>query len=485
MKSPYPFFKTDNPLLSEHKNDLDIFLGKPFWIWDKEEHDIKFKETGGKCWHVDILGRPQKDGKDYPLFSYQKLIYDALENNSNIHILKSRGIGLSTFMLYYLTWKILSSSELDHKSIFIISGTREIFGNYIKEKMAKLFERNFPLLNLYTKYTEMVLKQTWIKVFPTTAVKDIRGYFEAAYIWADESSFFPDSVQDELISVIEPYQTKSNCKIVLSSTPNKPNDLMNRLENNPRYFKLRLPYDYGLNKIYSKEDIDKAKQSVSFEREFNLKYLGKVGNVFTPQQIETCIELGKEFDTTKIPVSLYTLKSVGIDPGFSSSSTGIVILEHIKINKMSPLSEDKHIIRVVDCHLIDKGDPNSIVELCWSIWKKHGYMNTVYFIDGSNRAMVNLLKIRWQESLSWENTDSFGSNTKIRPVNFNTSHRDMLSNLHALVSKEFLAIDPKYDKLLTSLRTAYAEELNLKKEVVSYNDLIDSLQLALKGFQFK
>jgi hypothetical protein len=37
-------------------------------------------------------------------------------------------------------------------------------------------------------------------------------------------------------------------------------------------------------------------------------------------------------------------------------------------------------------------------------------------------------------------------------VNFNSEHKNMLSNLHA---------------------------------VISYDDLIDSLQLALKGFQFK
>ena len=46
---------------------------------------------------------------------------------------------------------------------------------------------------------------------------------------------------------------------------------------------------------------------------------------------------------------------------------------------------------------IEKGDPNKIVELCWSIWKKHNWQNTLFFIDGSNRAMVNLLKIRWEE----------------------------------------------------------------------------------------
>lgn len=63
--------------------------------------------------------------------------------------------------------------------------------------------------------------------------------------------------------------------------------------------------------------------------------------------MDQCINLGSEFDTTKIPVSLYTLKSVGVDFGFSSSSTGIVVLEHIKTDN------DKDTIRVVDCHLID------------------------------------------------------------------------------------------------------------------------------------
>jgi hypothetical protein len=96
--------------------------------------------------------------------------------------------------------------------------------------------------------------------------------------------------------------------------------------------------------------------------------------------------------------------------------------------------------------------------------------------------MVNLLKIRWEEPLTWENNESFGPNTRIRPVNFSTEHKNMLSNLHAIISKEYLAIEEKHDKLITSLRTAYAEELKLKKEQTSYNDLLDALRLALKGY---
>ena len=40
------------------------------------------------------------------------------------------------------------------------------------------------------------------------------------------------------------------------------------------YKRLFLDYTYGLGKIYSKEEVAKAKQSPSFEREYNLKYLG-------------------------------------------------------------------------------------------------------------------------------------------------------------------------------------------------------------------
>lgn len=234
-----------------------------------------------------------------------------------------------------------------------------------------------------------------------------------------------------------------------------------------------------LDSIYDALEIEKKKLEPEFPREYQGLYLGKVGNIFLPSQVESCISLGIEYSIEKIPVSLYTLKSVGLDPGFSSSGTGIVFLEHIKTEH----KVDK--IRVIESHLIEKGDPNQIVNLCWDIWKKHGYLNTVFWIDGSNRAMVNLLKIRWDESLSWETSQLFGPNTRIRPVNFSTEHRNMLSNLHAMISKGYLAIEEKHDKLLTSLRTAYAEELNLKKDQTSYSDLLDGLRLALKGYKIE
>lgn len=74
---------------------------------------------------------------------------------------------------------------------------------------------------------------------------------------------------------------------------------------------------------------------------------------------------------------------------------------------------------------------------------------------------------------------------KIIPVNFNTEHKKMLSHLHVMVNKQYLAIPSEYEKLITSLRTAYATEYSLNKEQTSYNDLLDALRLSLIGYQIE
>jgi hypothetical protein len=61
-------------------------------------------------------------------------------------------------------------------------------------------------------------------------------------------------------------------------------------------------------------------------------------------------------------------------------------------------------------------------------------------------------------------------------------HKQLLSHLHVMISKGYLAIPEKHDKLITSLRTAYAKELDLDKNQTSYDDLLDALRLSLKGY---
>ena len=66
-----------------------------------------------------------------------------------------------------------------------------------------------------------------------------------------------------------------------------------------------------------------------------------------------------------------------------------------------------------------------------------------------------------------------------------TEHKNMLSHLHLLINKEYLAIPKDYDKLIISLRTAYANEYSLDKEQTSYDDSLDALRLSCKMYPLK
>jgi hypothetical protein len=95
-----------------------------------------------------------------------------------------------------------------------------------------------------------------------------------------------------------------------------------------------LDYTYGLNRIYTVEEIQAAKASPSFEREYNLKYLGPIGNVFV-KDIDAAIEKGKYLDNLS---NSYTQKSVCLDPGFGSSAFGVSITELVDrvVNVLRP-----------------------------------------------------------------------------------------------------------------------------------------------------
>ena len=90
----------------------------------------------------------------------------------------------------------------------------------------------------------------------------------------------------------------------MCSTPNAQEGLFERIEKEPEstclYKRIFLDYTYGLGRIYSEADIDAAKASPSFEREYNLKYLGLIGNLFHIKDIEAAMEKGKRSNCHKL-----------------------------------------------------------------------------------------------------------------------------------------------------------------------------------------
>jgi hypothetical protein len=462
------------------------FYNKPFWIWNRRAHLKLAKETGEHCCFNHIIGLPVKNGQEFPIFDFQKQIYDFLEEYQNIWIKKARGIGVTTFLIRYLVWKVLYSDELDGKSIFIISGTREEFANYVKKKMEDLFLQRYPNVHLESKYTELWIKKTWIKVMPTRNIKGVRGYMEAAYLFIDEADYFDKQVQQELEPAIMAYEEKSKGKTIMVSTPQRPGGLFERIEKdrNSKYMKLFLDYTYGLGTIYDPAYIAKKKLDPDFPREYDLQYLGIIGNTFHTQDIDRAISLGKKFKT----VNKYAQQSMGIDPGFGSSPFGIVIIQF-----------SDGILQVLYADEFERPRYEDMITKVADLYQEFTNIKNI-FVDAANPELISSLKREvakerdnWayvQEKMAYckkHHTD-INRHMKVVPVPFSTEGKNMLIHTKELLEFQtpILAINPKFEKLTTSLRTAISDDLGkLDKEATSYDNVLDAFRLSLQMFKLK
>jgi hypothetical protein len=107
---------------------------------------------------------------------------------------------------------------------------------------------------------------------------------------------------------------------------------------------LFLDYSYGIGKKYTQEEIDKAKQSPSFEREYNLKYLGKIGNVFHTKDIDAAIEKVRKYKPDDFnPVYFsFNEESMGTEQAYGSSAFRIVVSQWIDKQIQIPHAEEYH-----------------------------------------------------------------------------------------------------------------------------------------------
>jgi hypothetical protein len=277
---------------SEQQSRLfEILHDKRFWIWDIEQHKNEDIRAKGECCFNHIIGLPQKDGLDKPFYDYEKIIFDSLvtqEGNDNTNsypgskhlwIKKATGLGVSEFMLRFMAWLCLKDDSLAGSQMCIVTGPRIDLAIALIDRMKRLFAGK-GLITFDTKETVIELNNVKIEAFPSHHLDAMRGLPNVSFILLDEADFFPPGQQQDARDVSERYIAKSNPYIVMVSTPNAPDGLFERIEKESEdaclYKRIFLDYTYGVSKIYTADEIERAKQSPSFEREYNLKYLGKI-----------------------------------------------------------------------------------------------------------------------------------------------------------------------------------------------------------------
>ena len=105
----------------------------------------------------------------------------------------------------------------------------------------------------------------YIEAYPSNHIDAFRSLTNPKFLFLDELDFLPKFQQEDVRHVAERYIAKSDPFIVMVSTPNAPGGLFEHIEKEPFetciYKKVFLDYTYGLGKIYTEEEIDKARAS--------------------------------------------------------------------------------------------------------------------------------------------------------------------------------------------------------------------------------
>jgi hypothetical protein len=463
----------------------------PFWIADKEKHKEEAQKKGRHCCFNHLIGLPQKNGVDFPIFDYEILVVNTILQNHNIWIKKARGLGITEIVLRYLAWASLSTSLLHNKHIFIVSGTREDFANHLKERLERLFERKYPLLNLESKYTELWLNKTWIKVFPTRAVKDLRGYTDVAYLFIDEADFFDDSIHSELEDAINSYEEKSKGKIIMVSTPNKPGGLFEKIEldTSSKYQKLFLDYTYGMNTIYDTQFIEREKIKPYFDREYNLKYLGKVGNLFSLQSIDRAVALGEQYSPYEYRE--YSEKYIVADQGYSTSKFVIMVGEWNREHRQ---------LRILHGEELQSPLFETARDTILALRKQYGNVLNIAIDATSRQEFCMSLKNRIGESSYWPHIKKKMDESKqkniplekrmiVVPIIFNTESKLFMSaHTQQLLDdpRNLVAINPKFNNLILSLKAAQFDDRGLlDKDESIHNDWLDAFMMLCTFVKFK
>jgi hypothetical protein len=405
-----------------------------------------------------ICGVPRKSGREYPLFDYQKLIFDALMSESalkssafkdkHLYLLKSTGIGASEMFLRLTAWLCTKDDTYRNSQMVIITGPNLCLAVKLIQRLKNIFEPKLGI-TFDTKETVVELNGCVVEAFPSNHLDSFRSLTNPAFLLLDELDFIRKSDQDDARHVSERYIGKSNPFIVFCSTPNSPGSLVDKIQKEPKetciYKRLFVDYHYGLNKIYTTEENEKAKMSPSFEREYCLKFSGRIGNLLSQKVIDSSISVGEQLKHIK--PNPYAVHSLGVDPAFGSSAFGMVLTEYVP---------EHDVIRVLYAEQFDNHPSiQDMIDLIFIFHRE--YWNLWIPKDAVNRGFITSLKIAFGENINYETAESvLPSNNKVLPMNFSKQHKTMISHLAQLFENHHVAIPKEFDKLIISLKTEYS-----------------------------
>jgi|SRR5579875_1657750 len=438
--------KNDPP---QNQAAIDLLDGKPFWLWDRahslESYIVQNETVSPVCCFNHIVGLPRKNGIPMPLFDYEKKVIDILRNwnddagrdarpsrskQKHLWIKKATGLGITELVIRYMAWLCYRDSSFAGAQMCIVTGPNIDLAKGLIARIKQICLAVDPDVSQFSN-TTVVLNGCKVEAYPSHHLDAMRALERPVFILLDEADFFPPGEQKNARDVSERYIAKSDPYIVMVSTPNLPGGLFEQIEKEPEetclYHRLYLPYTVGVGKIYTEHEIEKAKQSPSFEREYNLKYGYGLGNIFPYQLVDQCIgqyDLGLRAGTAKV---------LAVDPAYGSSKFAIAGFELVS-----------GIVYVKDAREYERPSPSAMLD---AILKMTDASSSSRYdkvlVDSAHPGLVTDLQQR---------------GVTVEAVNFQKELSDMTMKAAQAVKEQKVRIHPAFTEMTYQLKAVQFNE---------------------------
>ena len=216
---------------------------------------------------------------------------------------------------------------------------------------------------------------------------------------------------------------------------------------------------------------EKVRLGSQYAAYYEAEFSAATGSVFNLVDIEAAAAVKYDPEPENLPYGVGT--TMGVDPGFGSSNFGICISAFI--------DGQAHILYADD---FERPGDGEMIPILWDLIQ-HYRVNKVY-VDSSRPSIIKSLKLEWGERGDYENVKrELFKWMKVEPVSFGhvLEHKAMLSWAKTMVDKHLVAIHPRFEKLLVSLRTAIEHEGTLDKELTAFDDIFDAFRLCMRRYK--
>jgi hypothetical protein len=469
---------------------LNLLKNKPFFCGNMNQ------PCNNQCtW--DILGRPERNGINHPLLPAQQLVVNALFDETlepwkrrHIIYMASRGAGKSTLILRILIHLATRNDDFRGTDMVICCGNRVEAAKDLIKRLHR--EMKFSLQE--TKEDTAIINGVRVTAYPAQHVVSVRHIERASACWGDESQVWNHTQADEIQDIFNGFipKIKDGPFIIYSGTANKPNDLLDKLFNEPDtdsiYQKFKHPYSF-FPELYLPQDLVKIQKSKkSWSREMLLEVGFGSGTCFNSFHIDKCIIPA---DTPPLDISNLTI-SCGTDPAHSGSADGSKYgVSAVAINPANGK------VRVLISEQYSGLSNSQSLNVLQNVLQRLGFNSPAdkyrfrIFCDSASPGTISDIKQAiFGESHNWDDinrTKEYGIKNNIKlanlmfcvPVSFSADGLTLLQKFQDYVSDGMLEIPSYMTDLILQMRTSKLKP-NLDLEKASGpSDLIDSMRLAL------